>query len=167
MNKLGLYGTSVLYMNYIFMWGCFFRFISRFCIGWAFFDSFISSFSIPWSTFFIITSCQWYCNKPKYRTFSCVIKRVVDPLCVSLNNERPQALQQQHMVRFNRSWRISTTPNTPKFFLSLPKSYRDLIWSYWVASRWKIKIWMRAKKVQFISERCVFKPETPTNLPFQ
>ena len=25
---------------------------------------------------------------------------------------------------------------------------------------------MRGKKVQFITESCVFKPETPTNLPF-
>ena len=130
MNKLGLYGTSVLYMNYIFMWGYFFRFIWWFCIniGWAFFDSFISSFSIPWSTFFIITSCQWYCNKPKYRTFSCVIKRVVDPLCVSLNNERPQALQQQHMVRFNKIYArfITNFGNLVLVFLSF--WFRDFLY---------------------------------------
>ena len=37
-------------------------------------------------------------------------------------------------------------PTQPNFFLSVPNSYRDLIWSSWVASRRKIKILMRGKK---------------------
>ena len=55
--------------------------------------------------------------------------------------------------RVNRSWRITTTPNTTKFFLSISNLYSNLIWSFWVASRRKIKIWMRGKKVQFITEK--------------
>ena len=61
------------------------------------------------------------------------------------------------------SWQVSkvlteagTYPQLPthtNFFLSIPNSYRDLIWSSWVASRRKIKIWMWGKKVQFIIEK--------------
>ena len=66
----------------------------------------------------------------------------------------------------NRRWRISTTPNTTKFFWSFSNLYSNLLWSFWVVSRRKIKIWIRGKKVQFITESCVFKAERPANYPF-
>ena len=49
----------------------------------------------------------------------------------------------------NRSWRISTTPNTTKIFLSLSNLYSNLIWSFWVALRRKIRfVGMSALKTQ-------------------
>ena len=65
------------------------------------------------------------------------------------------------MLFLRESGAYPQLPTDPKNFLSVPNSYRDLIWSSWVALRRKIKIWMRGKKVQFISESCAFKPETP------
>ena len=44
---------------------------------------------------------------------------------------------------------ISTTSNTTKFFLSLSNLCSNLIWSFWVASRRKIKIWIWGKKVYY------------------
>ena len=73
----------------------------------------------------------------------------------------------EKLCSFNRSWRISTTPNTTKKKCSYSNLYSNLIWSFWVASRRKIKIWIWGKKVQFITESCVFQPEIPTNLPLQ
>ena len=53
-------------------------------------------------------------------------------------------------INLNRSWRISTTKF---FFWSFSNLYSNLIWSFWVASGRKIKIWIRGKKVQFITEK--------------
>ena len=57
-------------------------------------------------------------------------------------------------------------PTQPNFFWSFSNWYSNLLWSFWVVSRRKIKIWIRGKKVQFITESCVFKAETPANFPF-
>ena len=65
---------------------------------------------------------------------------------------------------FNRSWRKS---NTTKFFLII---FRLLQQSNMVILSCLAKknqnLNSRKKKVQFITESYVFKPETPTNLPF-
>ena len=79
----------------------------------------------------------------------------------------PQSAQNyKSILTFNRSWRISTTPNITKFFWSFSNLYSNLLWSFWVVSLRKIKIWIWGKKVQFITESCVFKAETPANFPF-
>ena len=57
-------------------------------------------------------------------------------------------------------------PTQPKFFWSFSNLYRILLMSFWVVSRRKILIWIWGKKVQFITESCVFKAETPANFPF-
>ena len=44
-------------------------------------------------------------------------------------------------------------PTQPKFFWSFSNLYSNLIWSFWVASRRKIKIWIWGKKVQSITEK--------------
>ena len=53
-----------------------------------------------------------------------------------------------------------------QIFWSFSNLYNNLIWSFWVASRKIIKIWIWGKKVQFIPESCVFMSETPTNSLF-
>ena len=50
----------------------------------------------------------------------------------------------------------------PKFFWSFSNLYSKLLWSFWVV----FQIWIRGNKVQFITESCVFKAETPANFPF-
>ena len=44
-------------------------------------------------------------------------------------------------------------PTQPSFFLLFSNLYSNLIWSFWVASQRKIKIWIRGKKVQCITEK--------------
>ena len=60
----------------------------------------------------------------------------------------------------------SQLPRQPKKICLVSNLYSNLVWSFWVVLRRKIKIWIRGKKVQFITESCVFKAETPTNFPF-
>ena len=71
------------------------------------------------------------------------------------------------MIYWHQCIHNSQVPTQPKFFWSFSNLYSNLLWSFWVVSWRKIKIWIRGKKVQFITESCVFKAETPTNLPFQ
>ena len=51
-------------------------------------------------------------------------------------------------ISFNRSWRISTTPNTTNFFILFKLLQHRLLdrWSFEVASRRKIEIWTQGKK---------------------
>ena len=44
-------------------------------------------------------------------------------------------------------------PTQPNFFWSFSNLCSNLIWSFWVASRRKIKIWIWGKKVRFITEK--------------
>ena len=48
-------------------------------------------------------------------------------------------------------------PTQPKFFWSFSNLYSNLLWSFWVVSRRKIKIWIWGKKVQFITESCILR----------
>ena len=52
-------------------------------------------------------------------------------------------------------------PTQPKFFWSFLNLYSNLLWSFWVVSRRKIKIWIRGKKVQFITESWVSSQKRP------
>ena len=56
-----------------------------------------------------------------------------------------QDLEIAYQIYINRSWRISTTPNTTKFFLSLSNLYSNLIWAFWVVLRRKIKIYWKLR----------------------
>ena len=44
-------------------------------------------------------------------------------------------------------------PTQPIFFFIFSNLYSNLIWSFWVASQRKIEIWMRGRKVHFITEK--------------
>ena len=48
-------------------------------------------------------------------------------------------------------------PTQPNFFWSFSNLYSNLLWSFWVVSRRKIKIWIWGKKVQFITESCILR----------
>ena len=57
---------------------------------------------------------------------------------------------------FNRSWRISTTPNTTKFFLIIFKLIQQAIMVILSCLAKKNQNLNSRKKVQFITESCVF-----------
>ena len=58
----------------------------------------------------------------------------------------PHIFTKNEFQIFNRSWRISTIPNTTKFFWSFSNLDSNLLCSFWVVSRRKIKIWIWGKK---------------------
>ena len=57
-------------------------------------------------------------------------------------------------------------PTQPKFFWSFSNLYSNLLWSFWVVSRRKNQNLKVRKKIQFITESCIFMAETPANFPF-
>ena len=58
-------------------------------------------------------------------------------------------------------------PTQPKFFWSFSNLYSNLLWSFWVVLRRKIKIRMRRKKVQFITKKGSLQAFLPWKRNFQ
>ena len=61
---------------------------------------------------------------------------------------------------------IHNSQNNQNFFWSFSNLYSNLIWSFWVASRRKIKIWIRGKKSSVYYWKLHFQGRHACKLPF-
>ena len=77
-----------------------------------------------------------------------------------IKNAQWTSLKLIKKIHFSVNWKRLTEagaypqlPTQPKLFWSFSNLYSNLLWSFSVVSRRKIEIWIRGKKVQFITKK--------------
>ena len=103
-----------------------------------------------------------YCISLNPNNFFLVVLGVVD-MCHDLLKWR---LKKVSRVRVHLT-ELHNSQHNQKMFWSFSNFYNKLLWLFWVVLRRKIKIWIRGKKVHFITKKGSLQAFLPWKRNFQ